>query len=135
LLIEEKHLHLSVETNEFMYDTDKNMLQNVLSNLVSNAVRYTEADGEIRIVLHTKGIGAVLSIENQCAVIAEHEIERLFEPFYSLSYSRDKRKSGAGLGLYITKKILERLQIDYKMEKTLLGLRFNLNFDEGTVHQ
>lgn len=126
ILIEEKQLQISIEESDFIICTDEKLLSGVLSNILSNAVKHTLDGGKINISLSVNGDHAVLSIENQCGTIDAEELPKLFEPFYTLSYSRDRRKSGTGLGLYIVRKNLEQLQIAYKLENTELGLKFSL---------
>ncbi|PKM49409.1 MAG: hypothetical protein CVV02_16220 [Firmicutes bacterium HGW-Firmicutes-7] len=126
LFVEEKELDVIVEKFDFVYHTDEKMFLNIISNIFSNAVKYTEKGGEIYISLKSNEDITVLSIENKCDHIPEDQLERLFEPFYTMDDSRDKSKSGTGLGLYIVKRSLEDLQIKYKIENTYLGFKFSL---------
>jgi signal transduction histidine kinase len=102
--------------------SDPSVLYRVMTNLVSNAVRYTQHGGIINISLSEERF----SIENNCAPIPDAELERLFEPFYTRSMSRDKTESGTGLGLYIVKRNLERLGIKYDVAQTGTGLKISL---------
>lgn len=128
LFIEEKNLRVSFEPFDFVCHTDKQILLNAISNLISNAVKYTDTGGEIKISFSREQDSGVLAIENQCGNISDDELQKLFEPFYSRSYSRDRSKSGTGLGLFIVKRNLERLNILYKFENTQSGVRFCMTF-------
>jgi signal transduction histidine kinase len=125
ILIKRRQLQLMKEDFDFSYRTDGHILRSVLSNLIANAVNYTVSGGEIIILFRDN----VLSIENQCDNIDEEVLPKLFEPFFTLNYSRDRTKSGTGLGLYIIKKNLEALNLPYSMANTTLGLKFSIVFE------
>jgi len=84
-------------------------LQSALSNLVSNAVRYTPAGGriEVRWQLQDDG-GAVFSVHDTGPGIAPEHIPRLTERFYRIDRSRSRETGGTGLGLAIVKHVLQR---------------------------
>lgn len=121
-MTKEKELCVEKDISPVSIETDSAMLYRVLANLVANAVRYTPEKGEIYVVL----TGGLLSIENKCEPIPDEELEKLFEPFYTRSMSRDRAHSGTGLGLYIVKRNLERLKIPYKLENTGTGIKMTI---------
>jgi two-component system, OmpR family, phosphate regulon sensor histidine kinase PhoR len=84
-------------------------LQSALSNLVSNAVRYTPAGGQIRINAD-QGIDGSLVIEvrDSGAGIAPEHLPRLTERFYRVDRSRSRESGGTGLGLAIVKHVMQR---------------------------
>lgn len=120
--IQKKQLQITSDLSAVVMMTNPAVLYRVLTNLVGNAVRHTHEDGAIAIVLSAEK----LVIENQCDAIPPEDVAKLFEPFYTRSYSRDKTESGTGLGLYIVKRDLERLGIPYQAESTQMGLKFSL---------
>lgn len=124
--IHEKGLELTRELPPVSIISDSGMLYRAISNLISNAVRYTPQNGEIRVAIVEEETGRRLYIENECEPIPADELAKLFEPFYTRSYSRDKAKSGTGLGLYIVRRSLERLNIPYEAENTESGFRVSL---------
>ena len=128
ILLDEKGLRIERDIQPFQTDTDEAILNGVILNLISNAVKYTLEGGFIRISLQPDVQGCTLSIENQCEPIPEDHIDRLFEPFFTMSYSRDKKLSGTGLGLYIVKRNLERLNLPYSLKNSEIGLIFRINF-------
>jgi len=85
-------------------------LQSALSNLVSNAVRYTPEGGEILISWHLRNAQAVFSVRDNGIGIEQQHIERLTERFYRVDRSRSRETGGTGLGLSIVKHILTRHQ-------------------------
>lgn len=130
IFIEEKKLNVSFEKKKLEVYVDKIFMENTLSNIISNAVKYTGTSGQIHIAFSETKEQKILSIENQCEPIPTNDLQKLFEPFYTSNFSRNrnKSKSGTGLGLYIVKKNLEALQLSYKLENTNLGLKFNIYF-------
>jgi len=84
-------------------------LQSALSNLVSNAVRYTPAGGQIHVSV-SKGADAslVFEVSDTGAGIAAEHLPRLTERFYRVDRSRSRESGGTGLGLAIVKHVMQR---------------------------
>lgn len=85
-------------------------LQSALSNLVSNAVRYTPKGGEIMISWQRIDAQPVFSVRDTGIGIEQHHIDRLTERFYRVDRGRSRETGGTGLGLSIVKHILIRHQ-------------------------
>lgn len=85
-------------------------LQSALSNLVSNAVRYTPQGGKIEIIWQLRGNLPVFSVRDNGIGIAQQHIDRLTERFYRVDRGRSRETGGTGLGLAIVKHILTRHQ-------------------------
>ena len=145
-----KRLTLEKTVENAKISTDPAVFHRIISNLLSNAIRYSPERGVISVSLSpaanggdgsgcgssgSSGSGSdggssgsgcgnsssggmwMLAIRNDCAEpIADGELEKLVEPFYTRNFSRDRDKSGTGLGLYIVRQALERLQIGYRLE-------------------
>ena len=95
-------------------------LQSALSNLISNAVRYTPGGG--RIVVRWERAadgGAVFSVQDTGPGIAPEHIPRLTEPFYRVDRSRSRETGGTGLGLAIVKHVLQRHGASLDIRSTL----------------
>ena len=87
---------------------DRLMIRRALSNLISNAVRYTERGGTIVLTVTDKNNGEVsIDCENPGAEISPNHIDHLFDRFYRVDPARTRSTEGAGLGLAITKSIIE----------------------------
>lgn len=102
------------------------LLGKALSNIFSNAVRYTAPGGRFSVYCKERS----LIVENECAPIPEDQMERLYEPFYRPDVSRSRETGGNGLGLYIVETILRRLELDYRFEPMASpeGMRFTIHF-------
>ena len=95
-------------------------LQSALSNLISNAVRYTPGGG--RIVVRWERAadgGAVFSVQDTGPGIAPEHIPRLSERFYRVDRSRSRETGGTGLGLAIVKHVLQRHGASLDIRSTL----------------
>ena len=84
------------------------MLDRAISNLLSNALRYTPAGQTIALRIHQTADTANLSIENPGGTIAPEHLAKLFDRFYRVDPARrEGSPSNAGLGLAITRSIIE----------------------------
>jgi two-component system phosphate regulon sensor histidine kinase PhoR len=111
-------------------------LHSAFSNLVSNAVRYTPAGGEIAIeFVMEAGGGAVLSVRDSGYGIPEAHLPRITERFYRVSTSRSRESGGTGLGLAIAKHVLglhgARLDVASQVGH---GSTFSCHFGVDRVH-
>lgn len=89
--------------------TDPVRVEQILGNLVQNAVKYSAADSEIEIQLARRGREILLEVSNRGPGIAPDELPHLFDRFYRTRAVRSGRARGAGLGLYIVKGLAEAL--------------------------
>lgn len=102
------------------------LLEKALSSIFSNAVLYANPGGKFSVYCK----GRSLIVENECTPIPEDQLSKLYEPFYRPDISRSRETGGNGLGLYIVKTILHRLELDYSFEpiSSPEGMRFTINF-------
>ncbi len=103
-----KNLKIQLEVPDkklFIYG-DKSRLDQVLANLLSNAMRYTD-QGQIRIKVMRRDNELIFSIRDTGIGISRKALSRIFERFYRTDKARDRRKGGTGLGLAISKHIIE----------------------------
>ena len=118
-------LQLSVQ-KDFHYEGDGRLMEKVFSNVLSNAVSYSPPGAVIAVSLQ-KG---TLLVENTGVHIAQEDMKCLFTPFYRVDKSRSRNTGGSGLGLYITKTILEHHGISCRMENTEKGVCFTAVFPQ-----
>ena len=110
-LIEKKCINISgLDQMDSVYlSADEDLINQVIYNLVDNAVKFTPAYGSIHITSYTDRDKdkVIVKIRNSGAGISSEEIGKVFERFYKVDKARSYDTRGAGLGLYIVKSILE----------------------------
>ncbi|MBT4309812.1 MAG: HAMP domain-containing protein [Anaerolineae bacterium] len=109
LAAKQKGIHLSVEAESapLSIEIDEERMAQALGNLVSNALRYTAEGGAISIQFSVVSGGAVIAVEDNGAGIAEAGLIRIFERFYRADQARNLEAGESGLGLAITRAIVE----------------------------
>ena len=109
----------NIEINNFLDEEEiymsKLALRKVLANLVSNAVKYSYANGKINIGVKNN----YFFIENSCEPLNEKQIKKSFDLFSGV-----EDKNSNGLGLFVVKNILLNYGINYKFEKSDIGMIF-----------
>lgn len=116
LLAGKRNVHFSVQPHvRIIFDRDR--IKQVILNLFQNAVQHTDPnDGTIHVSLERVPAGVMLSVQDNGPGIPEEHLPHLFERFYRIDTSRTRKSGGAGLGLAITKSIVElhggRVQVE-----------------------
>ncbi len=86
---------------------DETRLQEVLYNLLENAVKYSRENGQIQLQAARRGPETVLSVSDDGAGISKEDLPRIFERFYRADKARSRELGGTGLGLAIVKHIAQ----------------------------
>jgi two-component system heavy metal sensor histidine kinase CusS len=130
-LAEEARVALSREGSARM-EGDRGMLRRALSNLLDNALRFTPADGEIRVRIADQLNGLRLTIENSGDGIDQALLPRLFDRFYRADPARQEGSSEhAGLGLAITQSIIRAHGGQIRCESDNGWTRFVIELPKG----
>ena len=112
---------------------DANSLQEVLQNLLDNALQYTPAGGKIEVTASSSDGGVVVTVADTGIGIPQVEQERIFERFYRVDAARSRAAGGTGLGLSIARHIMEahggRLWVESAVGE---GSRFHFNIPVAT---
>ena len=121
-LAEEKHLALDIDcADHLQLETDRKRLYQVVLNVVSNALKYTE-QGAVNVTAIVKGKALIIDVEDTGIGIAEADLSDLFKPFERIESRLKVKTLGTGLGLYLTRKILTQLLGGTIEVKSSLGL-------------
>lgn len=111
-LFHEKGLHLRFvdETphGELMADVDADLLREAIVNLMSNAMRYTNADGWVKVSVRLDRADFLVAVQDTGIGIAKEDIPQTFSRFWRSDVSRERVSGGLGVGLAITKEIVDR---------------------------
>jgi two-component system, OmpR family, phosphate regulon sensor histidine kinase PhoR len=104
-------------------------IESVISNLLSNAIRHTPADGEVTLTWSSNEDGAELSVADTGEGIAEQYLARLTERFFRVDSGRSRANGGVGLGLAIVKHALMRHEATLEISSQVgEGSRFVCKF-------
>lgn len=104
----DKQITLTVSDNQpTLVFGDPDSLHRVLTNLLENALRYTDENGKVTVALRNMGKTARLTVEDTGVGIPAESLPRLFDRFYRVDKSRARSAGGFGLGLSIVKAIVE----------------------------
>ena len=99
--------HLNFPGNLPLISADENRLQEVLYNLLDNAVKYSEPGGVVSLRAEIEGDRVRISVSDQGVGIREADLPRIFERFYRADKGRSRELGGTGLGLSIVKHIVQ----------------------------
>lgn len=86
---------------------DKERIQQLLSNLFDNSLKYTNSGGQLIVRLYSYKKEVIVEFEDSEPGIPDKEIDKIFERFYRFEASRNRKSGGSGLGLSICKNIVE----------------------------
>src|SRR5690606_10442863 len=106
----EQHQHqvsLSLPERPLSVEGDPTRLHQIVANLLTNAIKYTEPSGDIVVTLQRHGDQAVLQISDSGVGIASDMLPRIFEPFLQVEDSLAHSQGGLGIGLTLVRKLVE----------------------------
>lgn len=119
----ELQIHLDIHSPAII-NGNKLLIEKVFSNLISNAVKYSPQGATIHIVLQNINKRYLFSIENTGVHIPESELPKLFDAFYRVEQSRNRKTGGSGLGLYMVQRILQQHDSCCEACNTDKGVKF-----------
>ena len=99
-------LTLALPNRPILVNGDASRLNQVVSNLLENATKYTETAGQITLTLEQQGDEAVLSVRDNGVGIAQEELGRIFEVFTQADSTLGRKGGGLGLGLSVVQRVL-----------------------------
>jgi signal transduction histidine kinase len=106
LLADEKGIRLRAHgTTGFYVEGDKTRLQQVIVNLIDNAIKYTQEGGKVEVSVSREETMAVLEVSDNGPGIPADCLPHVFDRFYRADKARSRASGGAGLGLSIVKAI------------------------------
>jgi signal transduction histidine kinase len=106
---------------------DENKLRQVLVNLLDNAVKYSPDGGKVGIQLEQSSGRCLIEVSDEGLGIPSSEREKIFEKFYRLDPQQTKGVGGSGLGLYICRELVERMDGELSVDSQPgVGSRFTV---------
>ena len=108
---------------------DPMRLQQILGNLIRNAIKFTEAGGTVTLRASKDGGQVVLEVDDTGRGIPEDSVDRLFEKFYQVERGDTRKSGGAGLGLYIVDQLTRAMNGTIEVRSEVgRGSTFTLRF-------
>jgi signal transduction histidine kinase len=115
-----KAIDLKITSEDFSILMDKELMIILISNLIDNAAKASKNGDEICLKAYMEEV-PVIEVKDVGVGISKEDIEKIFEPFYMVDKSRDRRNNGAGLGLALCSKIAEihnaKIQVESELGK------------------
>jgi two-component system sensor histidine kinase BaeS len=109
-------LRLTASRREVL--TDPRLLEMIVSNLISNAIRYTPAGGTVRVGLGSRGEEVLLRVRDTGVGISPEHQRRIFERLYRVDDTRARATGGSGLGLAIVRRAVQTLGGRIELDST-----------------
>jgi len=100
--------HASVTLPPIYFEADRDLIQQALTNLVENAIKYTPGGGKIKVTIQPRQSTLVFIVQDTGIGIAPLDMAHIFEKFYRSGRREAHSQRGSGLGLAIVKSIAER---------------------------
>ena len=110
--------------NECRLTADEGRITQVVTNLASNAIKYTPEGGEISVIVYRKNDTNILCVENTCPRLSDEALSKVFDSFYRGDDARTTE--GTGLGLAIVKAIVEQHGGSCRAFNTPTGVQFQV---------
>lgn len=136
-----KKYNISIFTNidsNVIVNIDKSRMFQVINNLLSNAIKFTYENGQIFVTLVKNNGCAEFSIKDTGCGIDEKNLNKIFVPYNDIKSYTNSLKKGMGLGLSITKKIVELhdsyIEVESEVDKGTT-FKFNLKLTENSIEE
>lgn len=112
----DKRQSLTLETEKAVAMAHPHGLEQVLLNLVDNAIKYTPSGGTIQVRVFRRNDRVVVEVEDDGPGIPSAQLDRIFERFYRVDKGRSREQGGMGLGLSIVKHLVQRMGGEVSVE-------------------
>jgi signal transduction histidine kinase len=110
-------------SKEYYIESDNYLVSIIISNIISNAIKYSNENGEISIILSQKGNITICTISDNGIGITKDDLDKILNPFYRSNPTHHPEIKGSGLGLSIVKRLSELLNIQLEIQS---------DYDKGT---
>ncbi|MCO8194635.1 cell wall metabolism sensor histidine kinase WalK, partial [Anaerofustis sp. NSJ-163] len=129
----EKKIITNVDVHDVYIESVHEDILRVFTNLIENGIKYNKDNGKIYISLRKVKNKAVITIKDTGIGIKEEDLPHIFERFYRVDKSRNRKVEGTGLGLSIVKRIVMKYKGEISVKSTYnVGTEFIIKFDAVT---
>ncbi len=116
-IADKKNINITLkQIDKIQIYIDQEKIYRALTNIIHNAVKYTESEGKVEVSLFKKGQHAIIKISDNGIGIKEENIPYIFERFYRVDEARSRKTGGSGLGLAISQQIISLHQGSIEVE-------------------
>jgi len=117
-------------TDDFYINSDAYLVSIIISNIISNAIKYSNDNAEITIDISQVNSLTICSISDKGIGIAQSDLDKIFNPFYRSNATNHPEIKGSGLGLSIVKRITQLLDVKFEIQSEVnKGTTFILSFN------
>jgi len=129
--INDRYFKLNIESSlkNIIVQGDSYRIEEVINNLISNAIRHTPHNKTIVIAISMQENKVLIQIENEGSYIENEDLDRIWDKFYKVDKSGNKQLGGTGLGLSIVKNILLLHKSNFGVLNTDIGVCFYFTLD------
>lgn len=117
----EREVNIIKECEDFFIRADYRQMTELFMNLLTNAVKYNNAGGSVRVAVKKEGNAMRLTVSDSGVGIPKESLERIFERFYRVDKGRSRKQGGTGLGLAIVKHVVNfyhgTVRVESEIEK------------------
>jgi two-component system phosphate regulon sensor histidine kinase PhoR len=129
LKIKEKKLKVELKLDDFMVKMNPSHLQQLMRNLIDNAIKYNKQEGLLEIIVSKDK--KIISVRDTGIGISDQDKSRVFERFYRVDKARSKELGGTGLGLSIVKHICQLYRLKINLTSRIgNGTQVTIQFSE-----
>jgi signal transduction histidine kinase/DNA-binding response OmpR family regulator/ligand-binding sensor domain-containing protein len=121
-------LHFLAEVDEVVMDYDPEKLQQVISNLLSNAFKFTPEGGHIYFGVREEGGSLTIRVKDTGRGISEEDQAKVFDRFFQADNSPTRKYEGTGIGLALCKELVKLMEGDIRVQSPPRGARIGTEF-------
>ena len=128
IIINKKH------DNQILVEADRNRIEQVITNLITNSINYGSEKGTTEISFESKEEKIIVKVNDNGEGITEENMPRLFQRFFRVDISRSRSQGGSGLGLAIVKHIIDAHNENIYVQSTIgIGSEFSFSLKKSKV--
>ncbi|GIR13192.1 MAG: hypothetical protein CM15mP23_17670 [Cryomorphaceae bacterium] len=121
--------------SRYMVEADVEKIKQVLINLMVNAIKYGNEDGEVLVRTFDMDENILIEVADNGNGIPQKHLSKIFERFYRVDKSRDREQGGSGLGLSIVKHIIEAHNQSINVRSTIgTGTTFSFTLKKANIN-
>lgn len=127
------NINITLETENWYVCADEVAIHRVIANLLDNATKFADADGELEVIVKHNDDKTIISISNTGSGISDEDKKYIWDRFYKTDKARTVDKQGMGLGLYIVKSIINQHgeKIELQNDENFTKFTFTLQSDKN----